>query len=158
MSARILRWDNLECDLPVGGDDLRSHSFDTIVGTDVVFSTKLVEPLLRTIEMLSHSETVAYLCLQERCADAHAMFVSRAKHYFDVEDWSERLCDVSECDWGNALECKLIVLKMRKGIERRTGAESRKRNTCHETTPKESTAQKRKRKNNRKHKKTSKKA
>ena len=59
ISVRRLRWDNvkkdiLACQQDGGSDDLKSHSFDTIVGTDVVFSTKLVKPLLKTLQKLCH--------------------------------------------------------------------------------------------------------
>jgi hypothetical protein len=38
--------------------------FDIIVGTDVVFAKRLVEPLLQTIHSLSKKDTVVWLCLQ----------------------------------------------------------------------------------------------
>ena len=56
VSVRRLRWDCLEEDVLAVADnslaqenDLNPNSFDTIVGTDVVFSPSLVCPLLETI-------------------------------------------------------------------------------------------------------------
>ena len=37
---------------------------DVIVGTDVVFAKRLVEPLLQTIHFVSDKDTVVWLCLQ----------------------------------------------------------------------------------------------
>lgn len=40
--------------------------FDVIVGTDVVFAERCVEPLLRSIHALSGESTTVWLCLQVR--------------------------------------------------------------------------------------------
>lgn len=62
--AKVLRWDE-------AGDrealDLNSKP-ELIVGTDVVFTTRLVEPLLASMHAVAKPETVVYLCLQTRCA------------------------------------------------------------------------------------------
>ena len=46
--------------------------FDVILATDVVFSARLVDPLLRCLEACSAPRTVTWVCLQERCPDAFA--------------------------------------------------------------------------------------
>jgi len=68
--AKVLRWDEV-------GDrealDLESKP-ELIIGTDVVFTTWLVEPLLATMHALAKPETVIYLCLQTRCAVSLLLF------------------------------------------------------------------------------------
>jgi hypothetical protein len=44
-------------------------TFDTIVGTDVVFSEQLVVPLLRSVHALATDTTTVWLCLQVRAED-----------------------------------------------------------------------------------------
>jgi predicted nicotinamide N-methyase len=56
--------------------------FDTIVGTDVVFSEHLVVPLLDTIHTLADAHTTVWLCLQERCAASHKLLLATIPHYF----------------------------------------------------------------------------
>ena len=56
--------------------------FDVIVGTDVVFAERWVEPLLRSMRRCAGQRTVVWLCLQERCAAAHALLLARAPAYF----------------------------------------------------------------------------
>jgi len=143
-SARRLRWDRLEEDVascpPDGrdddddeGDDLRPHSFDVIVGTDVVFAPTLVSPLLKTLALMSRATTAIYLCLQVRCADSHRLLLERAGEYgFRVEDASDDFRDVPGCSWGEELECKLLRLfpagKDGKGAKRpRDGAERKEK-------------------------------
>jgi hypothetical protein len=41
-------------------------NFDYIVGTDVVFAERLVEPLLETMHLMAGKTTVVWLCLQVR--------------------------------------------------------------------------------------------
>eukprot|EP00977_Amphora_coffeiformis_P028960 scaffold38028_cov191-Amphora_coffeaeformis.AAC.5 len=60
---------------------LEPHSVDTIVGTDVVFTPKLVEPLWQTLQYLSHARTVIYLCVQIRCAASHEILLENAAAY-----------------------------------------------------------------------------
>ena len=79
ISVRQLRWDRLDEDTRAtsskkkrtkkdpplesptadaksenSNNELEPHSFDTIVGTDVVFSPSLVQPLLETIQRMAH--------------------------------------------------------------------------------------------------------
>jgi hypothetical protein len=87
ISVRRLRWDCLQEDVIAAApdsssaqdNDLEPNSFDTIVGTDVVFSPSLVCPLLETIKLMARKKdaestkaTSIYLCLQIRCADSHS--------------------------------------------------------------------------------------
>lgn len=104
--------------------NIRKHSIDCVVGTDVVFSTILVEPLLKTMKYLSHKETVGYLCLQERCKDSHALLLKKAKDYgFHIEDISSEYESFTSCKWGKQLECCLLkfikISKRRKKKRKR---------------------------------------
>lgn len=87
-----------------------SHSVDYIVGTDVVFSTRFVVPMLETMQYLSHKDTVIYLCLQERCKDSHQLLLMEAiKYGFHIHDISQQVFDdTPSCNFGHALECKLL--------------------------------------------------
>jgi len=89
---------------------IEPHSVDLILGTDVVFSIRFVEPLLQTMEYLSHEETIAILCLQERCPDSYALLRTKACDYgFDVKDISRNVYDrFPSCSFGQNLECKLL--------------------------------------------------
>jgi hypothetical protein len=110
-SLRVFRldWNSFQEDCEVA--QIKPHSIDTIVGTDVVFSTKLVEPLLKTLRFLAHDQTMIYLCLQERCKDSHQLLLDKAKdHELEVHDISEEVTSVSTCEWGKELECCLLKL------------------------------------------------
>ena len=62
--------------------DARVCTFDTIVGTDVVFSPPLVEPLLATFKFLAHDTTTVYLCLQpDRCPKSYQLLQSKCLDY-----------------------------------------------------------------------------
>mmetsp|Transcript_13555 Transcript_13555/g.20224 ORF Transcript_13555/g.20224 Transcript_13555/m.20224 type:complete len:467 (-) Transcript_13555:638-2038(-) len=107
---RQLRWDNIETDIESGEGDLSPHSFDTIIGTDVVFTTTLVKPLLQTMRKMSHKNTLIYLCLQIRCADSHGLLLKEAPKFgFCIQDCSEQeLKQLDSCSWGLEMECKLL--------------------------------------------------
>mmetsp|Transcript_12983 Transcript_12983/g.19782 ORF Transcript_12983/g.19782 Transcript_12983/m.19782 type:complete len:297 (-) Transcript_12983:65-955(-) len=123
--AQQLRWDNCKLDIKNGGDAL-SGEFDTIVGTDVVFRKDLVKPLLKTLHTFSHSNTKVYLCLQERCVDAHSELMQKAPRYFKVEDQTQELRNTKGCVWGvQDLECKLIMLSSPR--DRKKSSRKRKR-------------------------------
>jgi hypothetical protein len=103
---------------------ISKHSIDTIIGTDVVFATQLVEPLLKTMRFLAHENTVAYLCLQERCKDSHQLLIDKAKDYdFNIKDISTRFNSLPSCQWGKDLDCCLlkftVVVKDRKNKRKR---------------------------------------
>lgn len=95
--------------------------FDTIVGTDVVFSEQLVVPLLQTIHALAGAETTVWLCLQERCAAAHKLLLASIPNYFREctviqspaaaagEDSAVKVAAVIEALHGQ-LECVLLKL------------------------------------------------
>jgi len=146
ISVRQLRWDNLEHDIKAARkgnnplefehyrgsgkefllhseNDLEPHTFDTIVGTDVVFSPALVCPMLDTLRQMSYKQwnererkkntkkgkkksknndessskqksTEIFLCLQIRCPDSHALLFAEAPKYgFEVVDITKELSD-----------------------------------------------------------------
>lgn len=113
VNACILDWQHVERDIATN-ICLLEEPFDTIVGTDVLFSPKLVKPLLHTLHRLSHSQTVVFLCLQVRCAVSHEMLLSKAGDYnFDVMDMSEEVYETEGCHWGREMECLVLRLTRR---------------------------------------------
>jgi len=90
-------------------------AFDYIVGTDVVFAERLVEPLLSTLHSLSDHSTVIWLCLQERCPEAHSALLKLAPKYFTLEDASDNLRATPGCAFASELDCVLLKLSRRKG-------------------------------------------
>ena len=112
--------------------DIVPHSMDVIVGTDVVFCPELVVPLLATLRYLSHPKTTILLCLQERCKDSYQMLLKEAHaHELHVEDVTTSIVEhVSECSWGNELECKLLefsIMASSKTKKKEKKKESKKR-------------------------------
>ncbi|CAJ1947649.1 unnamed protein product [Cylindrotheca closterium] len=113
---------------------IKKHSVDTIVGTDVVFATSLVEPLLQTMRYLAHDDTVAYLCLQERCKDSHKLLLDKAGSYdFKIEDISEEYAALPECKWGKDLECCLLKFTIENKSETTKKARKGKRKRSKES-------------------------
>jgi len=124
VSARQLRWDAYKDDIKEcqsgktddgscssNNHDLDPHSFDTIIGTDVIFSTKLIRPLLKTLRKMSNDDTNIYLCVQVRCADSHELLFKKAPKYgFVCVDRTEDLNAYPSCSFGLELECKLLHL------------------------------------------------
>ena len=110
VSVNALDWTRYKDDIKNANETIRSHSFDTLLSTDVIFSISLVDPLLETAEYLSHDHTIWYLCVQVRCAAAHQLFIDRTASYgFYVEDISDECYrSTSYCAWGEALECFLF--------------------------------------------------
>jgi hypothetical protein len=120
--ACCLDWEHYERD--AAANNLTPHSFDTILGTDVLFATRFVEPLLLTMQYLSLSTEntdtdtttststntfVMYLCVQVRCAASHRLFLDKAPSYgFHVHDISEECFAVPSCEWGRDLDCKIF--------------------------------------------------
>jgi Lysine methyltransferase len=85
--------------------------FDTIVGTDVIFSPTLVSPLLRTLRDVSNDQTIVYLCVQIRCEDSHRLFHRKASRYgWQLHDLSHELENIPQCSWGRQLECHLYQM------------------------------------------------
>lgn len=134
VSAQLLRWDCLEEDVVFnskggghrrdnGKDNpkelqLRPHSFDTIIGTDVVFTPALVRPLLACMALMAHERANIYLCLQVRCADSHSLLLQTASKFgLRVEDRTDRAfreeCP-SSCSWGLDMDCKLLHITVQK--------------------------------------------
>jgi predicted nicotinamide N-methyase len=140
ISVRQLRWDAYKediqhCQSDVGADtntktgstDLDPHTFDTIIGTDVIFSTQLVKPLLKTLRKMSDVQTNIYLCVQVRCADSHSLFLEKASKYdFICTDRTEDLREFPSCSFGLDLECKLLHLAL---ITNNSNTTSNKRKT-----------------------------
>lgn len=105
VAAHLLDWRRCEKDRK----DLSVETFDTILATDVLFSPELVEPLLKTAQLLSKETTLWFLCVQKRCAKSHEEFLARAPEFgFVIEDVSD---DLDE--WGKAVECVLLRLTRR---------------------------------------------
>jgi predicted nicotinamide N-methyase len=106
VQAQKLRWE-----VPKDRAALNGAPYDTIVGTDTVFSVDLVEPMLATAASLSHASTKVWLCFQERCAAAHAELLQLAPHYFDlVEDLSPEMHKAPGCQAAEQLDCWLLCL------------------------------------------------
>lgn len=120
LEAHTLDWNSCESDCT--NAKIAPHSMDTLVGTDVVFSTRLVEPLLQTMSYLAHSKTKAYLCLQERCKDSHQLLLDKAKDYgFQIDDISDYVTSLPSCEWGKELDCcvlKFTVMNQKKKRKR----------------------------------------
>ena len=111
--ARQLDWLAPERDIATAPKDLREHSFDTIVGTDVVYTPSLVEPLLSTLRLMAHEQTIVYLCLQIRCEDSHQLLLRKASTFnWKVKDISPELENMLSCSWGLDMECKLLQLNV----------------------------------------------
>jgi Lysine methyltransferase len=110
ISVAALDWTCYKEDVRRSEGSIQPHSFDTLLGTDVIFTTSLVDPLLQTATYLSHEQTIWYLCVQIRCAAAHELFLQQAPKYgFCVSDISAECFDMSHnCSWGKTLECFLF--------------------------------------------------
>lgn len=118
ISVRRLRWDDYRQDIVACQSerscDLDPHSFDTIVGTDVIFSTSLVKPLLKTMKKFSKPTTDIFLCVQVRCEDSHNLFMKTAPKYgFSVKECTY---DSKYLLWGLNLDCKLLHLRLKEGV------------------------------------------
>jgi len=118
ISVRRLRWDNYRKDIETCQSERSSefdpHSFDTIVGTDVIFSMALVKPLLKTMKKFSKPTTDIFLCVQVRCEDSHDYFMKKAPKYgFSLKECSY---DSKNLLWGLDLDCKLLHLRLQENI------------------------------------------
>ena len=134
VSAGVLDWTNYRVDAQRIQDTLlskESRKFDTIVGTDVVFSPKLVEPLLATLRFLAHERTIIYLCLQpDRCPKSFQLLQEKApEHDFlwkalpleQDEPTVDARCNASTTinsaspvylKWAKELESKIVQLSV----------------------------------------------
>lgn len=108
VAACALDWTSYEQDVDKSEGALETGAFDTLLGTDVIFASHLVEPLLQTAAFLSHSKSVWYLCVQIRCAAAHKLFLDTAPdHGFEVVDATQEAFASERCAWGKTLDCFL---------------------------------------------------
>ena len=95
--------------------------FDTIVGTDVLFKTSLVVPLLQTLQATSHPQSLILLCVQIRCPNSHRLFLDRAKHFdLHVCDSSQEWDTIPNCKWGAELDCKLLRVTKQKATSNKS--------------------------------------
>mmetsp|Transcript_11766 Transcript_11766/g.19547 ORF Transcript_11766/g.19547 Transcript_11766/m.19547 type:complete len:297 (-) Transcript_11766:208-1098(-) len=124
-------------------DDIKKHSFDTIVGTDVVFAPSLVEPLLSTLSFMARDDAVVYLCLQVRCEDSHQLLLdTAASHGWKLCDISQELASIPDCAWGLQMECHLIQLTRIQ--DDGAGSTKKKRKETDDGTPPSSKKRKKK--------------
>ena len=147
ISVHQLRWDALKQDIENckssvtstaknsnGNHDLEPHTFDTIIGTDVIFSSTLVKPLLKTLQKMSHERTNIYLCVQIRCEDSHALFLKKASKYdFKCTDITDELKDYPSCEFGLELECKIFHLSVNKDVKSNSSITNKKRSMIEES-------------------------
>lgn len=87
---------------------------DLIVGTDVVYAPTLVEPLLRTIWLLSRPRTEARLCLQKRCVKSTEMLMDLAPRFFSCVSAEQISSFDLAATFSNDLECFMLVLAGRR--------------------------------------------
>lgn len=139
VSVQRLRWDKFEKDIKkckgMGLTDLDPQSFDTVVGTDIIFSTVLVKPLLKTLRKMIHDKSNIYLCVQIRCADSHELFMRKASKYgFKIRDCTNDLESIPYLKWGLEMECKILHMtvidksnKKRKKSSKNDGKTHKKR-------------------------------
>lgn len=101
----VLDWLHVERDIEAS-HGLLQNPFDTIVATDVLFSPKLVLPLLKSMKRLSHQSTTIYLCVQIRCTTSHDLFLEKASDYgLSVSNITESVYKEKGCEWGEEMEC-----------------------------------------------------
>jgi len=112
-TAKVLRWD-----VPADRSKLKLEDCpDLIVGTDVVFTERLVVPLLETMHSFAKEETKIFLCLQTRCKDAHAMLLEKSHLYFDMYDMSKSLHALPGCGKvAQEMECHLLCFQHPKDV------------------------------------------
>ena len=106
--------------LSMGGVEVALHGgFDHIVATDVIFAVSLVDPLLRTMHAcLAHHGSV-HVCVQVRCADAHAAFLDRASLYFaDVCTLTPELARCESTAFAASCDCELFRLGRKRPKKR----------------------------------------
>ena len=123
--AHQLDWTNFQPDAATAG--IAPHSVDTIVGTDVVFTTSLVQPLWQTLHYLSHDRTVIYLCVQIRCAAAHELLLQTAgQHGFvlqRIDNGNHQQGEDSQVQllptWAAQMECFLFCITRTKEAAKR---------------------------------------
>lgn len=96
--------------------------YDVVLGTDVVFSVKLVGALLTCVAsaLKKSPSSVCYICIQRRSPDAHEEFLKQTKEIFNVRA-------VRELDFMEDDECELFELRwMEKDVGPRRAKKKRK--------------------------------
>ncbi|KAL0488882.1 N-lysine methyltransferase [Acrasis kona] len=84
IQVRELSWGNEE---QITGIIKKETSFDIIYGSDIVFNVNMVDPLLETINKLSSTRTLIFICYEIRDPDAHKYFLERVpEHHYDIKE------------------------------------------------------------------------
>ena len=112
--ACALDWTRLRED--AAASDITRGCADVVLGTDVLFSPALVDPLLETLDFLlaDKKKATIYICVQVRCAASHEKFFRMAAERFFVDEVSpDDLKAIPECEWGPATGCQLFLLSRR---------------------------------------------
>lgn len=125
ISTHRLDWTQYKKDIEAcqkeKSDDLNPHSFDTIIGTDVIFTQSLVKPLLKTLQHMSHDKTEIFLCVQIRCQDSYDLLFKKASKYdFKLQDETQNFAEIKELEWGLAMDCKLLHFTVNKTSSKRS--------------------------------------
>ena len=109
----------------------------------MIFTTSLVEPLLAAMSATCHAHSVVYLCFQERCADAHRLFMELAPSYFDVTDETTLMHGTGGCSYARDLDCWLLKLS---NVKRKKKSKTNNKNKKEVRNDADGTARQRKRK------------
>lgn len=111
-----LDWNDFEKDALVSNGILQRHSYDTVIGTDVLFAPSLVAPLLETLQWATHTNSIIHICVQIRCSVSHELFQTQACNYnLTIENISDQIYkDYPTIEWGRQLECIIFRLTRSK--------------------------------------------
>jgi Lysine methyltransferase len=129
-----LDWMNYHDDFQRFNQILKPHSYNTIIGTDVLFAPSLVIPLLQTLQYAiyrpnrnnntinnSHdhhdliTSSTIYICDQIRCVKSYQLFWQEAQNYgFHIEDitHTEVYNQYPMLTWGKELEFHILRLTL----------------------------------------------
>jgi predicted nicotinamide N-methyase len=108
-----LDWTDIDRCVQSSNGLLQQHTYDVVVGTDILFAPHLAIPLLRTIQWATHKGSVVYICVHQRCSKTHEIFQSQSNKYdLIVEDISDEVYSkYPSIQWGKQLECILFRIK-----------------------------------------------
>ena len=99
--------------------------WDLLLGTDIVYSLELVDPLLRTLHACATTHTQVWLCLQQREPIATARLLERARDFF--ASVRQRPIGAEDEQSNVFAECFLVQLEQRRphdcGQQRHEGAD-----------------------------------
>ncbi|CAJ1373402.1 unnamed protein product, partial [Effrenium voratum] len=129
--VQVLSWGDVEHMEAVR----RQGPFDLVVGSDVVFALRFVEPLLQTIGALLQDSGTCWLCLQRRDPDAHALLMQKAAEAFEVQELSFE--GLQGLEAAQELECLLLRLTRRPAIQQVPGSGAGERKDPKRRTGKE---------------------